>query len=495
MRLPFDLIVALMAVEAMRQHFGEVFKNLSLNEAIAVGRNSATTGELVGALCAFFLMVWLMHEWLARRVEWGTRWGGSRSGEIEGTPKPRLHPIEFHARGVLVIQGIAVVLFFGFLWRYRWNLRTCEWPQWLGLGAVLPSWITLRIANCSSIGNLMDVGPFVIAMILGWLPKHRLVRTFSGRSGSFWQYVSIEGRLTFLPLFMWVGIGAFDDVFFFGSEAYDYFAGTSYTHIRITNYIRSFGGASLFLDIGLLALFAVIAFPWLIKVLWQGRPFPEGELKARFLALLERSGVKARAILHWGPRDSSLANACVMGPWSRMRYIMISPGLVSMLSPEECEAVIAHEIGHARHGHLTLLIALLLSMMAASGLVLTILDVKNIFAQTAILLCMIGLFLRGLFGVISRQCEREADLTSAELMGTPVPLIAALEKLGESGGGTRDVYSWHHDSIAQRVEWLNKLAVDQEGSRLQHRRVKLIRMTVFASVVAGFAALAWMVGP
>jgi hypothetical protein len=55
-------------------------------------------------------------------------------------------------------------------------------------------------------------------------------------------------------------------------------------------------------------------------------------------------------------------------------------------------------------------------------------------------------------------------------------LITALEKLALLSGGTREVYSWHHDSIAKRVERLQTEGADPEAIRRYHRSLRPMRM-------------------
>jgi STE24 endopeptidase len=159
-----------------------------------------------------------------------------------------------------------------------------------------------------------------------------------------------------------------------------------------------------------------------------------------------------------------------------MRYVLISPGLTDILTPEECEAVIAHELGHARHGHLVLLVAVLLSLASLSELLALIMPFKHPLAQAAIYMLLILVYLRVFFGVVMRACEREADLASAELIGSPLPLASALEKLARLSGGIRDVYSWHHGSIAKRVAVLMQDGLDPERIARYHRYMRRLSL-------------------
>jgi tetratricopeptide (TPR) repeat protein len=64
------------------------------------------------------------------------------------------------------------------------------------------------------------------------------------------------------------------------------------------------------------------------------------------------------------------------------------------------------------------------------------------------------LYFRFLFGFFMRYFERQADLFALKIMGSPEPLIRSLEKISYSSGQSRNLPSWHHFSIAQRVTFL-----------------------------------------
>ena len=145
---------------------------------------------------------------------------------------------------------------------------------------------------------------------------------------------------------------------------------------------------------------------------------------ADLIQAVRRSGVKAREIMVWGPRSTGLLNACVLGGWARFRYVLISPALADELGPEETEAVLAHELGHARYGHLAFLFMMILCLSALLNPVLDLLpqNWRNTpFAEAGALISLVGAYMYFFYGTVMRQCEREADLASAELMGTPAP--------------------------------------------------------------------------
>jgi tetratricopeptide (TPR) repeat protein len=85
------------------------------------------------------------------------------------------------------------------------------------------------------------------------------------------------------------------------------------------------------------------------------------------------------------------------------------------------------------------------------------------------ILLMLVVYFRYIMGFFMRNFERQADLYSAEIMGTPVPTIRSLEKIAYFSGKIRNLPSWHHFSIRERVECLTK-TLDDSGFIIRHNR-------------------------
>ncbi|MDY6952855.1 MAG: tetratricopeptide repeat protein, partial [Thermodesulfobacteriota bacterium] len=82
-----------------------------------------------------------------------------------------------------------------------------------------------------------------------------------------------------------------------------------------------------------------------------------------------------------------------------------------------------------------------------------------------------------------RNCERQADLYAFSLLGTSRGLVSSLEKIALHGGKTRDRPNWHHFSIAQRVDYLNRCEAD---SRWITRHDRKLQASIAAFVVGLF---------
>jgi len=93
---------------------------------------------------------------------------------------------------------------------------------------------------------------------------------------------------------------------------------------------------------------------------------------------------------------------------------------------------------------------------------------------------MLVIYFRYVMGFFMRNFERQADLYSAKIMGTPVPTIKSLEKIAYFSGKIRNLPSWHHFSIKERVDCLAK-TLDNSGLIIRHNR--FIALSILAYLV------------
>lgn len=111
---------------------------------------------------------------------------------------------------------------------------------------------------------------------------------------------------------------------------------------------------------GLSALAAVLAGglllwaqPRLIAPLFNRfEALEQGALRQRLEAMIERCGARAESMFVMdGSRRSALANAYFAG-FGRAKRVVLFDTLIRELDDDEIEAVLAHELGHDREGHI-----------------------------------------------------------------------------------------------------------------------------------------------
>ena len=119
----------------------------------------------------------------------------------------------------------------------------------------------------------------------------------------------------------------------------------------------------------------------------------------------------------------------------------MTKGLLRPMSREEVAGVLAHELSHVKHRD-TLIMTVTATLAGAISMLGTWLQWGAMFggfsrdenSPNPLVLLAVGIFAGLAAGIvqmaISRSREFEADKGAASIMGTPVPLIGALQKLG-----------------------------------------------------------------
>lgn len=245
----------------------------------------------------------------------------------------------------------------------------------------------------------------------------------------------------------------------------------------------------------------VIFMPLFIQKLWGCEPFEQSEKVRALKAFLTEMGFKYRGLLRWPIFEGRMLTAGIMGIVPRFRYILVTDSLLEILTTQELKAVMAHETGHAKYHHLLFYIFffigymvlsfgifdILFSLIATNPLFLRLLHGDNpqsinlfYFSLAIPLLLTIIVYFRFIMGFFMRNFERQADLYSAVVMGSPEPTISSLEKIALMSGKSRDIPSWHHFSIKQRVDCLLS-TLKNPGLVKRHNR--FIRLSFIVYIV------------
>jgi Zn-dependent protease with chaperone function len=260
-------------------------------------------------------------------------------------------------------------------------------------------------------------------------------------------------------------------------------------------------------------VFLAVFFPLIITRLWGCRPLPLGEARSRIEEFCAGQKLKYADILTWPLFEGQVLTAGVIGIAGRFRYLLVTPALLRAMAPVEIEAVMAHEIGHVKKHHMQLYLFLFIGFgifaqlssypvlygLLNSNLFYKIANLANkepgsalAFASTIPMLVLMILYFRFVFGFFMRNFERQADLHVFEAMGDSRPLINVLEKIGFLSGNIRDLPSWHHFGIGQRVDYL-KLCQNQPACIHKHNSKVRSALALYAVllVLAGF--LLWKI--
>jgi Zn-dependent protease with chaperone function len=348
-----------------------------------------------------------------------------------------------------------------------------------------------KVPALTNIGGLCF---FFLFLLLLWRRARPVYERLFGREYSTAAFLLSNIR-TNLPIVLpWI----------FLSLVYDLLALLPFP--EFTAFLRSESGE--YLTFILFLLLILIFFPPLVRRLWGCIPFPEGPLLEHLQTFFKKQGFSARVYL-WPLFEGRILTAGVMGIIPGLRYVMITPALLETLTLDELDAVMAHEIGHVKKRHMLLYLLIIAGFSILAGFIFepftffllsrdsfytllgfTGLSVENMLSvfMGALVLGFMVLYFRFLFGYFIRNFERQADLHVFEAIGSSDSIISAFEKIAILSGNTRDLPSWHHFGIGQRVDFLTKCEAEPAWIDRHNRKVRLSLLTyllVLGLVVSG----------
>lgn len=209
-------------------------------------------------------------------------------------------------------------------------------------------------------------------------------------------------------------------------------------------------------------------FPSFIAPLFNKfEPLADESLKSRVTRLMERCGFAAKGLFVMdGSRRSAHANAYFTGFGNSKRVVFFDT-LLRQLSPGEVEAVLAHELGHFKHKHISKRMVLMFGVSLLgfallgwlsqqlwfyTGLGVSVLLDPNIGVAAennalALLLFMLAVpvfsfFVTPLMSAMSRRDEFEADAYAMQ-QADGAQLASALLKLYEDNASTLTPDPWY----------------------------------------------------
>lgn len=375
----------------------------------------------------------------------------------------------------------------------RWDITAqvliMLWFAWLCYG-----WGWSRLAGSSM---CLALAPWLAMQCAHWWSMTPAIRAASGHPWTRWGWVAHQFNFGLLPMALILPV-------------FDLGAWIAITW-RFDGWFAGFWGQIAGLYMGQLTLLALlIALPVVLVRVWGAKPMPEGEPAGLLRRACATMRVPIAGLLRWPVPGGRVYNAAVIGMVPRLRYVLFTDDLLRDLPEREVLAVLGHELGHARHGHLWIYFlfanaALLLSMVMRPEMVKVIqpelaglfaavpglgraLPVAGISEGLAMVLVMAVLW-RLVFGVLSRACERQADLAGAELAGDVTTMRDALKSVARLSGQPENEPSWRHYSIAERVAFLDRVNVDPALATQHHDRVRRMRNSLLALILITFAML------
>jgi STE24 endopeptidase len=223
--------------------------------------------------------------------------------------------------------------------------------------------------------------------------------------------------------------------------------------------------------LGVAVLMAQLAPVILFPIFYKFEPLQDEELKSRLVRMGERAGTRVRGVYKWHLSEKSKkANAALTG-LGNTRRIILADTLLDNYSPDEIEAVLAHELGHHVHKHILKSIGVqagvtFIGFWAANWALHYSIDRWHMFETISdfanlplliLIFTLLSFFLMPALNAFSRYNERQADRYAFESIASVAPFVSSMNKLAEQNLAERTPSRWvewwfhSHPAMARRV--------------------------------------------
>src|SRR5215831_1972887 len=224
------------------------------------------------------------------------------------------------------------------------------------------------------------------------------------------------------------------------------------------------------LFMGLFVLLAQLAPVVLFPIFYKFEPLEDEELKRRLVVLSEHAGTRVRGVYRWRLSEKSKkANAALTG-LGRTRRIILADTLLDNYTPDEIEAVLAHELGHHVHKHIlkSILVQAAITFVGfwAANFALHYAVDHHMFEELsdfanlpllALVSVVLSFLLMPALNAYSRFNERQADRYAFESIASVGPFVSSMNKLATQNLAERTPSKWvewffhSHPSISRRL--------------------------------------------
>ena len=224
------------------------------------------------------------------------------------------------------------------------------------------------------------------------------------------------------------------------------------------------------LFMGLFILLAQLAPVVLFPIFYKFEPLDDEDLKRRLIMLGQRAGTQVRGVYRWRLSEKSKkANAALTG-LGNTRRIILADTLLDNYTPDEIEAVLAHELGHHVHRHIlkSILVQAIITFVGfwAANFTLHYAVDHHMFEELsdfanlpllALVSVVLSFVLMPALNAYSRHNERQADRYAFESISTIDPFVSSMNKLADQNLAERTPSKWvewffhSHPSVSRRL--------------------------------------------
>ncbi len=228
-----------------------------------------------------------------------------------------------------------------------------------------------------------------------------------------------------------------------------------------------------------------ILYPTVIAPLFNTfTALQDGALKVAIEDLAQDQGLSLKGIYQMDASKRTRHTNAYFSGLGKAKRIVLFDSLLNSHSPDEILAILAHEIGHLKKGHIKKQLAItglgsfLFFFLAAHLLTSRVLyESFGFFSMSqyvgiflvGILWAPVGSFLAPIGMAISRKFEREADYYSIQILKTAKPLATALKKMAKDNlSNLRPhplyvYFNYSHPPLLQRVEHLEAFDFNKDA--------------------------------
>ncbi|MBI1372759.1 MAG: M48 family metalloprotease [Phycisphaera sp.] len=386
----------------------------------------------------------------------------------------------------------------------QWGLALMFLVDLFALGWL--EWLRVRLGDLILVNDVLALSPVFGALMLMWAAYYPIDRYLRGAhpddEGRFprLRFIASQVRhqllLMMAPLLLLLGWMQIVD-----------------------RYVAAEPYHSVVSAAGLIIVFMFA--PLMIRFVWDTVPLPPSELHNRLLDLCRKYHVRVRTLLMWRTHGG-MVNGAVMGIVGRLRYILLTDGLIERMDPDHVEAVMAHELGHVTRRHIPWMLvcaaaSISVVAMAISGVQLAAESLGWRMPETweqdpnvqVPIIFVLTMGFAVVFGYISRRFERQADTFAVqhmtERLGDPAApgvitaeavhvVTEALTQVAKMNhiplGRPSTIWeamtpmNWRHGSIPWRIAYLDTLVGQRVDDCPIDRKVRRIRWVCAAVLLA-----------
>ncbi len=251
-------------------------------------------------------------------------------------------------------------------------------------------------------------------------------------------------------------------------------------YLVLRNYPSRWWIIAAFLWVFFLIVIARLLPVIIIPLFFRYIPISDQVLKERIRALGQKAGIRVLDVCQIDlSRKTKKANAALIG-LGRTRKVILADTLTDRFTPDEVEAVVAHEFGHYTCGHTWRLIAFSGALALAGFFLLArAMDRISVFAGAAgaadlsifpilvFLMILSGPAILPLQNLFSRGLEREADSFALDMTGNAGTFISVMRKLASMNladtepAAVKKIFFHDHPPVGERIRRAEQWRADR----------------------------------